>query len=393
MKEGWKDVLIGDVCFVQGGSTPRRTDESLWKDGTYPWFTVEDIRNQGRVITDTKQKVTKKAWDSLRVFPKDTILLCCTASVGEYAITKIDISSNQQFNGITIKDKTEISPMYLFYFCSTLKDKLLENSGKSTIDFVSGAKVRSLHLSYPPLPEQERIVKILDAAFEKIDRLKQNAEKSLQEVKNLWEATLRNVFIPKECWQTKTFGEVGTLERGGNFLKSDFVDNGFPCIHYGQIHMIFGTFTYNHITCIPESLAKKKAHKGDIIIAITSEDVACSCKSTAWLGDYDIAIGAHAAIYRHTLNPKFVSYFIQAPYFQKEKEKYTHGFKVVEIKPSDIAKISISYPSENEQNKIVEKLDRIFERCQNYKIKYDLEIAEYEALKQSILRKAFSGEL
>ena len=104
MKEGWIVKKLGEVCEIQGGSTPKRTERLFWENGTYPWFTVDDIREQGRVITDTKQKVTLLAWDKLRKFPKDTIMLCCTASVGEYAITKIPITSNQQFNGLVIKD-------------------------------------------------------------------------------------------------------------------------------------------------------------------------------------------------------------------------------------------------------------------------------------------------
>lgn len=70
----------------------------------------------------------------------------------------------------------------------------------------------------------------------------------------------------KEGWEIKKLGDVGTFQRGGNFLKSDFVEDGYPCIHYGQIHMKFGVSTSKHLTCIPESLALSKAkiaHKGD----------------------------------------------------------------------------------------------------------------------------------
>lgn len=164
----------------------------------------------------------------------------------------------------------------------------------------------------------------------------------------------------KKGWITKPLGEVGTFQRGSGFLKSDFVDNGYPCIHYGQIHTVFGVSTEHHIKCIPESLALSKskiAKPGDVIIAITSEDVEGSCKCTAWLGDYDVAVGSHAAIFHHSLNPKFVAYYLRGGAFSREKEKYAHGFKVVEIKPADIAKINISYPGEKEQERIVGELD------------------------------------
>ena len=164
-------------------------------------------------------------------------------------------------------------------------------------------------------------------------------------------------------------GEVGTFRRGGNFKKSDFIEDGYPCIHYGQIHTKFGASTYSHLTSIPEAIATRcpKATTGDLVIAITSEDVEGSCKCTTWLGEYDIALGGHIARYRHTLNPKYVSYFFQSPIFHKEKSQYTRGFKVTEIKPSDIAKIAIPVVDEHRQKEIVDYLDSAFSKIDQMK--------------------------
>ena len=124
-------------------------------------------------------------------------------------------------------------------------------------------------------------------------------------------------------------GEVGTFRRGGNFKKSDFIEDGYPCIHYGQIHTKFGASTYSHLTSIPEAIATRcpKATTGDLVIAITSEDVEGSCKCTTWLGEYDIALGGHIARYRHTLNPKYVSYFFQSQYFTKKRVNTHEGLR------------------------------------------------------------------
>ena len=192
----------------------------------------------------------------------------------------------------------------------------------------------------------------------------------------------------REGWTTKRLGEVGTFERGGGFLKSDYVEDGFPCIHYGQIHTTFGVSTHRHLTCIPEELAKLKsklAKNGDVIIAITSEDVEGSCKCTAWLGGYDVAVGGHTAIFRHNLNPTFVSYYFRGRHYSLAKEKYAHGFKVVEIKPADIAKIDISYPSYSEQERIVAELDLL----QGIIDKQKAQLKELDTLAQSIFYDMF----
>ena len=147
-------------------------------------------------------------------------------------------------------------------------------------------------------------------------------------------------------WEHKTLGEVGSFKRGGGFQKSDFVERGIPCIHYGQIHTRFGPFIYSHLTDISSDLESKTrfAEKGDLIIAITSEDTEGSCKSTAWLGDYPVAVGGHAAIFHHCMNPVYMSFFFKSALFNYAKREYVHGTKVCEIKPDDIAKIFVPCP-------------------------------------------------
>ena len=196
----------------------------------------------------------------------------------------------------------------------------------------------------------------------------------------------------RQGWEIKKLGDIGTFQRGGGFLKSDFVEDGYPCVHYGQIHTKFGVKTYNHLTCISEELALSKskiANSGDIIIAITSEDVEGSCKCTAWLGDYDVAVGGHAAIFKHGLNPAFVAYYFRGPYFNTAKKVYAHGSKVVEIRPADIATINISYPSLSEQEKIVAELDCLSGIIEKKK----QQLKELDNLAQSIFYEMFGDPI
>ena len=147
-------------------------------------------------------------------------------------------------------------------------------------------------------------------------------------------------------WSQKRLGEVGSFTRGGGFQKSDYVEHGIPCIHYGQVHTKFGPFITSHITEISSDLGFKTkfASKGDLIIAITSEDTEGSCKSTAWLGDYSVAVGGHAAIYKHSMNPLYMTFFFKSTLFNHAKMEYVHGTKVFEIRPDDLAKIMVPCP-------------------------------------------------
>lgn len=241
--------------------------------------------------------------------------------------------------------------------------------GLNLSKFASGATIPHIYfrdygeclIPLPPLPVQERIV-------EELDRLSLILEKKKQQIKEL-DSLAQSIFYDmfgdpienEKDWEVKKLGEVGELLRGGGFLKSDFIEKGIPCIHYGQIHMKFGQFITRHIKEISESVAKKSkiASKGDIIIAITSEDIDGSCKCTAWLGDYDICVGAHTAIFKHNQNPIYVSYYIKSSKFQIDKQKYIHGIKVMEIKASDIGKIDILLPPLDLQQSFAKKIEAI----------------------------------
>ncbi|EKA1144064.1 restriction endonuclease subunit S [Escherichia coli] len=154
--------------------------------------------------------------------------------------------------------------------------------------------------------------------------------------------------------------DIGDFIRGGTFQKKDFIDAGVGCIHYGQIYTYYGTYTEKTKTYISTALAKKckKAQKGDLIIATTSENDEDVCKAVAWLGSEDIAVSSDACIYKHNLNPKYVSYFFQTEQFQNQKRQYITGAKVRRVNADNLSKILIPVPSMEIQERIVSILDK-----------------------------------
>lgn len=191
----------------------------------------------------------------------------------------------------------------------------------------------------------------------------------------------------REDWEYKTFGEIGTFLRGKNIQKTDFVSGGLPCIHYGQIHTKFDISIDYHLSEIPQEVYDKAiiASPGDVIIAITSEDIDGSCKSVVWLGNYDIAVSAHAAILKHNMNGKFIAYYLRSNTFFTQKLKYARGFKVMEIKTKDLAKLVLPIPPKPTQLSIVSELDKLNELIQ---IKKE-QLKDYDALAQSIFYEMF----
>ena len=166
----WAWSRLSSMCSIVNGFTPLRSESKFWDCGTINWFTVEDIKNQGEIIYSTKQKITDEAVSKERIVRAGSVLLCCTASVGQCALAKIDLTTNQQFNALTVKDfnKSILTDNYLFWFAKTLKPTLQRLSGKTTFEFVSVKKIENILIPIPPFKEQQRIVAQIAKLFEQL---------------------------------------------------------------------------------------------------------------------------------------------------------------------------------------------------------------------------------
>ena len=159
--------------------------------------------------------------------------------------------------------------------------------------------------------------------------------------------------------QTRPIGEFGVLVRGNGIQKSDFVDEGVGCIHYGQIHTHYGTWATETKSFVSAQLAAKtrQADPGNLVIATTSEDDEAVGKAVAWLGSESVAVSTDAFILRHSMDPKFVAYFFQTEQFQAQKRRHVTGTKVRRISGEVLAKINIPVPPLEVQREIVRVLD------------------------------------
>ena len=324
---------LRDLSECYAGATPSTKVKEYWDYGSIPWMSSGEVHMEH--VTETESKITESGYQqtSTKMVPVHSVVIALAGqgkTRGKVAITEIPLCTNQSLCAIV--PSKDIHYEYLYH---NLKGRYLELRGMAgDVNGRGGLNlkiVQSIQVIVPPIDEQMEFVAIA-----------QQADKSKF-------SGLKSQFIEmfgNGNWEHKTLGEVGSFKRGGGFQKSDFVERGIPCIHYGQIHTRFGPFIYSHLTDISSDLESKTkfAEKGDLIIAITSEDTEGSCKSTAWLGNYPVAVGGHAAIFHHCMNPVYMSFFFKSALFNYAKREYVHGTKVCEIKPDDIAKIFVPCP-------------------------------------------------
>ena len=186
---------------------------------------------------------------------------------------------------------------------------------------------------------------------------------------------------------TLPMNEVGDFIRGNGLQKKDFVETGFPCIHYGQIYTHYGLQADQTKSFVAPELGHKlrKAAPGDVLIATTSENLNDVCKSLAWLGDSEIAVSGDMFIYRTELNAKFVVYLMQTERFQIEKNRRATGTKVLRLSADQLGKIAIPVPPLEVQREIVRILDEFTALEAELEAELEARRKQYEHYRETLL--------
>ncbi|EFE7609999.1 restriction endonuclease subunit S [Escherichia coli] len=361
-------LSLSKVFNLRNGYTPSKTKKEFWENGDIPWFRMDDIRENGRILGNSLQRISSCAVKGGKLFPENSILISTSATIGEHALITVPHLANQRFTCLALKESYVdcFDIKFLFYYCFSLAEWCRKNTTMSSFASVDmdGFKKFLIPLPCPDNPEkslaiQSEIVRILDKFTALTAEL--TAELNMRKKQyNYYRDQLLsfdNEDVPHLPMGQK---DIGEFIRGGTFQKKDFMDAGVGCIHYGQIYTYYGTYAKKTKTHISATLAKKckKAQKGNLIIATTSENDEDVCKAVAWLGSEDIAVSSDACIYKHNLNPKYVSYFFQTEQFQNQKRQYITGTKVRRVNADNLSKILIPVPSMEIQERIVSILDK-----------------------------------
>ncbi|WP_312652996.1 restriction endonuclease subunit S [Aminipila sp.] len=267
---------------------------------------------------------------------------------GKFSITNVS-------GLIKINNESRLNYKYLFYWLS-IEAKKHVYSGMGNPKLMSN-QVEKIPIPIPPLKVQEEIVRILEVFTE----LNAELTAELTARKKQYEY-YRDKLLTFDEGQVewKTLGEIGQFVRGNGLQKNDFAESGVGCIHYGQIYTYYGNFAYHTKSFVSPTLATKlrKAQKGDLIIATTSENIEDVCKPLVWLGEDEVCVSGETYVFKHSQNPKYLAYYLQTPMFFDYKKKNRTGTKVIRVHGDKLEKFEIAIPSLSEQARIVSILDK-----------------------------------
>lgn len=155
---------IEELFTTRNGYTPSKSNSSYWENGTVPWFRMEDIRENGGVLSEALQSVHESALKKGGMFPAGSIIVATSATIGEHALINVDFLCNQRFTVLTPKEefKSLLLPKFLYYYSFVLDRWCLSNTTQSSFASVDMKRFKKFEFPLPSLEEQQRIVDILD---------------------------------------------------------------------------------------------------------------------------------------------------------------------------------------------------------------------------------------
>jgi type I restriction enzyme S subunit len=398
MKEGWEIKQLGDVSQIVNGGTPKSKVKEYW-DGNINWITPADLGKLKTVLVDeTPRKITGLGLQksSAKLFPESSIILSTRAPIGHLAINTVPMSTNQGCRGIVPNENLE--PWFLYYFLKG-NVKLLNDLGSgATFLELSTKNLSSVKIPLPPLPEQHRIVSILDKAFAAIDKAKANAEQNLQNAKELFESYLQGVFESKgEGWEEKKLNEIGNAQTGTTPKTSEKENFGvfIPFIKPADVDFTgSGDIRYDNNGLSEVGLKKGRKMK------IGSTLMVCIGATIGKVGFAEMSVSCNQQINSLTVKndyePKFIYYAMTSKNFQEKVLLEGKGAQATLpiINKSKWENLTINFPkSRTEQKSYVEKFDALKVETQKMEAIYRKKMDDLEELKKSILQKAFAGEL
>lgn len=396
MKQGWEIKKLGEVCDFQNGFA---FQSKSYKESGLPILRITNIQNdeidtKELVYFDTKDY--KVNLDRFKVYQGDLLIAMSGATTGKLGINKSEtvFYLNQRVGKFI--PKKYLNKAFLYYFLTTKVDESLRIAAGAAQPNLSTEQINNFEIPLPPLPEQQRIVAILDETFSAIDKAKANAEQNLKNAKELFESYLQGVFEKKgNGWEIKTLGEVSKINYGYT-EKASFDEVGPKFLRITDIQengVDWDTVPY--CKCSDKDLPKYKLEKGDIVFARTG---ATTGKSYL-IDNPPISVFASYLI-RLRMNsinefiPEFIYYFFQTKTYWDKINAGISGSAQGGFNATKLGELEFHFPkSKTEQQTIVRQLDALRTETQKLEAVYQQKIADLEELKKSILQKAFAGEL
>ena len=402
MKKGWQKKTLGDVLVKTETTDPARSPQT-----EFDYIDVSSVSNETLAIEETQRLNGKDAPNRARRLVKanDVLFATIRPTLRRIAIVPEELDNQVCSTGyFVLRAKPDVDHRFVFYFLQTegfmtAMEKLQKGASYPA---VTDGDVRSQQIPIPPLPEQQRIVGILDEAFDGIATATANAERNLHNARALFESHLQTVFTQRgEGWTETTLEEVLAIQpqNGWSPPAANHSDSGTPVLTLSSVTGFrFRPDKRKFTSASTDSRRNYWVKNGDFLITRSNTPelvghVAIASRIEKPTIYPDLIMRMNPAPDR--IMTEFLYYQMRSPSLRKEITGRAQGANPTMKKISNgaVQTLPIAVPSIPTQRAIVRTLNVLAEETQRLESIYQQKLAALEALKKSLLHQAFSGEL
>ncbi|MHB8871214.1 MAG: restriction endonuclease subunit S [Candidatus Doudnabacteria bacterium] len=376
-KNNWQTKKLGEVLEYEQPSLYIVSSKNYKDDYETP------------VLTAGKSFILGKTKEKNGIFPKDklpVIIFDDFTTATKFVDFPFKVKSSAMKILHPVKNISDAK--FLFYLIQNIS---FDHTGIHKRYWIS--EYSKIEIFLPPLPEQQRIVKLLDEVFEKTSKAKENAEKNLNNSKELFESYLQSVFAnPGKDWEEKKLGESYDV-RDGTHDSPKYQKEGYALITSKNLKR--DELDYRRIKYISEKDYQKindrsKVHKGDILFAM----IGTIGNPVVVKVEPDFAI-KNVALFKipKEQNSYFLKYFLDSKFVIDKMTREAKGTTQKFVGLGYLRNFKIKLPILSEQKAIVAKLDVLSAETKKLEAIYQKKVMDLEELKKSVLKRAFNGDL
>ena len=406
MKQGWEVRTLGDLANVKGGKRVPKGYRLETEKTDYPYIRVTDFNDEGSVDLTDIHYVNREVFEQIKNYTitNNDLYISIAGTIGKTGIIPAELNgANLTENACKLVFKANVDPKFVYYFTKT--ESFINQAGLNTriaaMPKLALTRLSTISFLFPKsLPEQQRIVTILDEAFAAIAQAKANAEQNLKNVKELFESYLQSVFENKgEGWINTSIGETCNLQTGGtpSTSKKEFYDGGsIKWLVSGDINQKIINDCEGRITELGMNSSNTKyLPVNSVLIALNGQGKTRG--TVAMLKTKASCNQSLVSIYPkddNSLLPELIFSNLEGRYEEIRRMTGDSGNDRRGLNMPLIRSIKFSYPKNlTDQKDIILKLDNLRTRTKQLEAIYQQKINDLDELKKSILQKAFAGEL
>lgn len=391
MKTGWQTTTLGDACrFIDyRGRTPEKVGSGL------RLITAKNVK-MGFLQTDPLEYVkpdSYESWMTRGIPKKGDVLFTTEAPLANVA--QLDTDERVVFaQRIIVLQPTAsiLDSTFLKYLLlsDSAQEHILNKGTGATVQGIKASLLKKIDISFPGISEQQRIVDILNEAFDGIATAKANAEKNLQNARELFASRSQSVFTQRgDGWVELTLGDVCKFVGGSQPPKSTFVKRASS--DHVRLIQIRDYKSDKNLVYIPRSLARRFCNVDDVMIGRYGPPLFQILRGLE--GAYNVAL-MKAVPVESKLSRDFLFYFLKHPAMLQHVIYHSaRAAGQIGLTKETLEPYPITLPALDEQKKIVDAIIELESDIQRLESIYRQKIAALDDLKKSLLHQAFSGAL